>query len=365
MKAKYETVGFGILGAGTVADYHREAVESNADLGTRLVAVGHHDPARFDEIGARFGVPCLTPEDLLDRSDVDVVCVCTPSGRHAGEVVAAAEAGKHVLVEKPMALSLEEANAAIGACDRARVELGVVFQRRAEPLFERVHEAIRAGDLGDLTLGTATIPYYRSQSYYGSADWRGTWSLDGGGVLMNQGIHLVDLLVWYMGDPVEVRAHAGTLGREIEVEDTLTATLRFSSGALATITATTTAQPGFPHTIEVYGTGGGIQIEGENVRRWALADPVGSIVKPLESEDYSGVGAGGDARGISISGHVAVFRDFIDALRAGRRPQVDGREGMRALATVLAVYEAAGLTMGREEERRFADPDSSRGDLHE
>lgn len=352
-------VGFAIIGAGAVADYHRRAIAANAGLGARLVAIGHHDPARFDELGARFGVPCLGSDDLLSRPDVDVVCICTPSGMHAGQTVAAARAGKHVICEKPLALSLRDADAMIEACDRAGVRLGVVLQRRAEPLFARVREAIRAGDLGDLTLASVTIPYHRSEAYYREAGWRGTWALDGGGVLMNQGIHLIDLLVWYMGDPVEVRAHAATLHHGIEVEDTLTATLRFEGGALATVTATTTAAPGFPHRIEIYGTGGGIQIEGEDAPRWELEDRTRTVVEPPEVGVASGVasdaGAWRDARGIAPTGHINLFRDFIEALDSGRPSTTDGAQGRRSLATVLAIYEAAGL---RSPDAEGSDPGS-------
>ena len=338
-----QTIGFAILGTGMVADYHRKAVEANGDLGARLVAVAHYNPDRFVEISARFGVPCISQEEMLADPAVDVVCVCTPSGQHAEQAIAAARAGKHVLVEKPMALSLADADAMIAACARAGVQLGVALQRRVTPPFQRIHRAIEAGDLGELTLGVVTIPYHRPQAYFDQADWRGMWALDGGGVLMNQGIHLVDLLVWYMGDPAEVQARAGPLHREIEVEDTLTATLRFGSGALATITATTTAAPGFPHRIEIYGTGGGIQVEGESVGRWELADPAGASVEPVPIGRAASAGAGGDPRGIAATGHIAIVRDFVEALRAGRAPQIDGREGRRSLAAVLAIYEAAGL----------------------
>jgi predicted dehydrogenase len=338
-----EAIGFAILGAGMVADYHRQAIAANANLGARLVAVGHYDPARCAEISAKFGVPCVRQEDLLADASVDVVCICTPSGQHAAQVIAAARAGKHVLVEKPMALSLADADAMVAACDQASVKLGVVLQRRAEPLFQRIHRAVQAGDLGELTLAVVTMPYYRPQAYYDQADWRGTWALDGGGVLMNQGIHLVDLLVWTMGDPVQVQAYADTLHRDIEVEDTLAATLRFASGALATITATTTAAPGFPHRFDIYGTGGGIQVEGESVLEWDLVDPAKAIVEPPEIEAAVGAGAGGDPRGIAPTGHIAVFRDFIHALREDRAPWIGGVEGRRSLAAVLAIYEAAGL----------------------
>jgi UDP-N-acetyl-2-amino-2-deoxyglucuronate dehydrogenase len=338
-----ETVGFAILGTGMVAEFHRQAITANADLGARLVAVAHHDPARFAEIGAHFDVPCLSQERMLADSSVDVVCICTPSGQHAAQAIAAARAGKHMLVEKPMALSLVDADGMMAACERAGVKLGVVLQRRAEPLFQDIHRAIRAGDLGELTMGVVTIPYYRPQAYYDQADWRGTWALDGGGVLMNQGIHLVDLLVWTMGDPVDVQATADTRHRAIEVEDTLAATLRFASGAVATITATTTAAPGFPHRFEIYGTAGAIQVEGESAGRWKLVDPTAAAVAPLPPQTPADAGAGGDPRDIAPTGHIAILRDFVCALHEEREPTIPGREGRRCLATVLAIYKAAGL----------------------
>jgi UDP-N-acetyl-2-amino-2-deoxyglucuronate dehydrogenase len=338
-----ERLGFAILGTGVIADRYRQAIAANADRGAHLVAVGHYDPNRFAELGARFGVPCLTLDNLLTRDDLDVLCIATPSGQHAAQTVAAAEAGKHVLVEKPMALSLADADAMIAACKAAGVQLGVCLQRRTEPVYRQMRQAVIAGDLGDLTLGLATMPYLRAPSYFAQAAWRGTWALDGGGVLMNQGIHQVDLLIWLMGDPVEVRAQAATLQRAIEVEDTLAATLRFANGALATITATTTADPGFPHRIELYGSAGAIRTEGEVVLDWKLVDPTRAKVAPLPPGEPTQAGAGSNPRAIGTAGHTAVVRDLIGAIRESRAPQVDGREGRRSLATVLAIYRAAGL----------------------
>ena len=338
-----EKIGFAILGAGMIADYHRQAVEANADLGAELVAIGHYNPARFAEISRKFGVPCLNQTELLANPAVDVVCICTPSGQHAEQTIAAAQAGKHVLVEKPMALSLAEADAMIASCRQAGVKLGVTFQRRTESPFPQMRAAVEAGDLGELTLGVVSMPYHRPQAYFNQADWRGTWAMDGGGVLMNQGIHLVDLLVWFMGDPVEVRAYGGTLQRHIEVEDTLAATLHFANGAMATITATTTAAPGFPHRLEIYGTRGAIQVEGEAVGRWTLLNPAQARIEPVAVTQAADAGAGSDPRGIKATGHMAIFRDFIQALRSDGRPLIDGVEGRRSLATVLAIYQAAGL----------------------
>jgi len=323
-----------------ISEYHRMAISKNVGE-AELVAVGYHNEARFGEMEAHFGVPCSGVEEVLADISIDAVCVCTPTGQHAAQTISAASAGKHVLVEKPMAVSLAEADAMIAACDRAGVRLGVVLQRRMEPVFRSVRTAIEAGALGDLTVGSVTIPYYRPQSYYETADWRGTWALDGGGVLMNQGIHLVDLIVWYMGEPTHVQAHASTLHRDIEVEDTLTALLRFANGAMATITATTTVEPGFPHRVEVYGTDGGVQLEGESVLRWQTKGPGTSNLGPLSVGSAEDIGASADPRAISLSGHVAIVRDFVSSVHNNVPSQVDGNAGRKSLKTVLSIYEAA------------------------
>jgi len=338
-----DTIGFAILGTGMIADYHAAAVQANAALGAHLVSVAHHDPTRFRELGTRFGVPCTSYEQVLADPDIDVVTLCTPSGQHAAQTVAAARAGKHVLVEKPMAVTLAGADAAIAACAAAGVKLGVCFQSRTRPLFRKMWQAIEAGDLGELTLGVVTLPYYRPMAYYDQAAWRGTWALDGGGVLMNQGIHQVDLLVWLMGDPVDVRAFAATRHRDVQVEDVAAATLRFEGDALATITASTAAGTGFAPRVEVYGTRGGIQTEGDNVVRWEVDPETRPAVEPLSRGPAASPGAGGDPRGISAAGHAALFHDFIESLRDDRQPLIDGREGRRSLAAVLAIYDAAGL----------------------
>lgn len=332
-------LGVGILGSGMIAEYHQQAIDANEEL--KLVAMAHYDGSKFTAISEKFGVPCLSYEVMLANPEIDIICICTPSGQHAAQTIAAAEAGKHVLVEKPMALSLEDADAMIQACEKAEVKLGVALQRRAEPLFQKVKSAIDAGDLGDLTLGIITMPYVRDDAYYNQAAWRGTWELDGGGVLMNQGIHLVDLLIWFMGDPVNVEATAKTLHRNVEVEDTLAATLEFINGSLATITATTTAAPGFGHKAEIYGTQGGIQITGEAVSSWSLVDASSAKVAPVETAQDSSAGSGGDPRGIKAAGHINIMSDLVGAIKENRSPSIDGYEGRRSLKTILDIYNSA------------------------
>ena len=334
-------IGFGIVGAGMVTRYHAEAIARTE--GARLVAVCRSNPEQVAEAEERFGVPCeLGYEALLARPDVDAVCICTPSGLHAAQAIAAARARKHVLLEKPMALTLADADATITACREAGVVLQIAQQRRTDPLFRAIHDAVEAGAFGRMVLGTISAPYNRTESYYESADWRGTWALDGGGALMNQSIHLVDLLVWYMGDVEEVRAHADTLVRPIEVEDTVAATLRFANGALGSIVATTATAPGYPHRVEIYGDRGGVQIEGETIARWEIAAPrpeqVG--VQPGGQTPVPG-GVGASPTGMGAEGHTRLVADLVGAIREGRKPLVPGEEGRRALALVLAVYEAA------------------------
>ena len=335
-------LGFAILGAGMVAEYHLNAIQECADLGARLVGVGHYNPARFEDISERFGAPASSYDELLADPAVDAVCICTPSGHHAQQAIAAASSGKHVLVEKPMALSLADADAMIAACRENGVQLGVCLQRRAEPLFRRVHDAIHGGDLGEITLGVVTMPYFRDEPYYAQAEWRGTWAMDGGGVLMNQGIHIIDLLLWFLGDPVDVHAFADSRHRSVEIEDTAGAVLRFANGTVATITATVATEPGFPHRLEVYGTNGGIQIEGESVLRWGLADESKATVEPWPvATEQVDPGMAGDPRGISTSGHIAILKDFIAGIRRGEDPVIDGAEGRRSLAAILAVDESS------------------------
>jgi UDP-N-acetyl-2-amino-2-deoxyglucuronate dehydrogenase len=330
-------VRFGIVGTGMIGKYHAQAIRETA--GAELTAVCRANPGQSEAAAAEYGVPCAESyEALLARSDVDAVCIATPSGLHASQVIAAARAGKHVLVEKPMALTLADADAMIEACRKADVRLGVALQRRTDPTFRAVRAAIEAGELGSLVLGTTTVPYVRPQSYYDSAAWRGTWALDGGGALMNQGIHLADLLLWFMGDVKDVDARAATLAHQIEVEDCVTARLAFTSGALGTLVATTAAAPGFPHRVEIYGTRGGLQIEGEDVVRWDGETP--ARITPRGAAPAA-AGAGAAPTGIKHEGHMRLVTDLVAAIHERRAPLVSGEEGRRSLSLVLAVYESA------------------------
>jgi UDP-N-acetyl-2-amino-2-deoxyglucuronate dehydrogenase len=336
-------IRFTIAGAGMVARYHATAIARTP--GARLVAICRSQGGDAAETEARFGVPCAPSyAALLARDDVDAVCICTPSGLHAEQTVLAAQAGKHVLVEKPLALTLPDADAMIAACRDNGVRLGVALQRRADPAFQAIQAAIAGGAIGRPTLGSISMPYMRDQRYYDSAGWRGTWAFDGGGALMNQGIHLVDLLLWLIGDDVaDVRASATTLVHQIEVEDCVTATLRFAGGALGSIAATTAAAPGFPHRIELYGDAGGVQIEGEQIVRWEGGDAERVSQYLVQPGAPAAAGASASPTGIGAMGHTRLLADFVAALRSGRAPLATGAEARRSLALVLAIYAAAGI----------------------
>src|SRR5215472_8205174 len=267
--------GFGIVGCGVIAPMHARAI---AELpNARLVAVADTVAERAERRGRELGVPHTAGVDaLLARPDVDVVCVCAPSGLHAEVGVRAAAAGKHVVVEKPIDVTLEAADRLIAACHDHGVVLTVISQHRFGPAVQRLRGLIDGGRLGRLVAGDAIVKWYRSQEYYDSGDWRGTWSLDGGGSLMNQGVHYTDLLQWMMGPVERVFARTATAVHErIEVEDIAIAVLQFAGGAVGVLQASTAAYPGLPERLEVTGTGGTVVVEAGRLRACELKDEKG------------------------------------------------------------------------------------------
>jgi len=231
-------LGWGIVGCGVIAPWHAESVKQCPDA--ELVAVCDVDEPKGKAFAGKYGVAfCKDYKELVARDDVDVISVCTPSGLHGEVTIAAAEAGVHVLCEKPLEVTREKMDAMIRACREHGVKLGCIFQRRTHRASQMAKKAVEEGKLGKLVLADAYLKYYRSQKYYDSAGWRGTWALDGGGALMNQGVHGVDLLLWLVGEPVvSVYAKADHLVRNIEVEDTAVALLTFQSGAYGVIEGT-------------------------------------------------------------------------------------------------------------------------------
>lgn len=334
------THGFGIIGAGVIAPFHAMAI---ADLPNgRLVAVADDIPARARDVASQFEVKACDVDSLLDRSDLDVVCVCVPSGAHAEIGIRAAEAGKHVVVEKPIEVTIEAADRLIGACRDHGVVLSVISQHRWDPGVRDLKQLIDEGKLGRLVLGDAYVKWYRTQQYYESGAWRGTKKLDGGGAMMNQGVHYVDLLQWLMGPVEHVFARTGTLAHErIEVEDVATAVLAFGSGAVGVIECTTDAYPGFAEKLEVTGTGGTCMVESGEMKVRELKDEHGETSAYGGRPQAPADGGAADPAGISYAGHREQLRDVLEAIDTGRPPAIDGAEARKPLEIILAAYESA------------------------
>jgi predicted dehydrogenase len=249
-------LGFGIIGCGMIANFHAKAI---ADVrGTKLVACFDNFPASADRFAKANGCRAYhSLDEMLADPEVNIVTIGTPSGAHMEPAVAAANAGKHVIVEKPLEITLKRCDAIIEACERNNVKLSAIFPSRFHDSSRKMKKAIDSGRFGTLTMGDSYVKWFRTQEYYDSGAWRGTWEFDGGGALMNQAIHSVDLLTWLMGPVVEITAHTSTLAHErIAVEDVAVATLKFANGALGVIEASTAAYPGYLKRIEISGSQG-------------------------------------------------------------------------------------------------------------
>ena len=333
--------GIGIVGTGVIAATHAEAI--GAIPGARLVAATDVVPERAIEFAGSRGCEVEPSLDaLLARRDIDVVSVCVPSGLHAEVGVQVAAAGKHLVVEKPIDVSLAAADRLIDAVAAAGVAMTVISQHRFDPGLVELRGLIDDGDLGRLVLGEASTKWYRSQAYYDSGPWRGTWALDGGS-LMNQGIHYVDLLRWTMGPVVEISAVYATEDHEVEVEDTALAVLRFTSGAVGTIVSSTAVFPGFAQRLEVSGTGGTVVVEdGEIVRSAFISDsPDPGLRGTRAPRPLSAEGAAANAAALGVASHAAQIADLLAAAEQDREPSVTGRDGRDVLEVVLAVYQSS------------------------
>jgi predicted dehydrogenase len=258
--------------------------------------------------------------------------------------VAAAQAGKHVIVEKPLEVTLKKCDRIIRACEKNGVQLATVFPSRFHDSSMKLKKAIDGGRFGRLTMGDAYVKWFRTQQYYDSGAWRGTWALDGGGTLMNQAIHSVDLLTWLMGPVKEICAQTALLAHErIEVEDTAVATLRFANGALGVIEATTAAYPGYLKRIEIHGSEGSAVLEEEDLKAWNFAKPAKedkAILAEMKKPKSSGGGAS-DPAAIGHHGHTREFADMLAAIRKHRPPAIDGHEGRRSVEIIQAIYKSA------------------------
>ncbi|MFC3802926.1 Gfo/Idh/MocA family protein [Cohnella sp. GCM10012308] len=326
--------GFGIIGCGDVAERHAEAIGQIEDA--RLVAVSSRTESRARTFAEREGCDWVTDyRDLLRREDIDIVCVTTSSGSHASVGLDVLNAGKHLIVEKPMAMNARDARRMADTASARGLILSSIAQRRFEANNQLIKRMLDEGALGRLLLAEMALPFYRSQAYYDSAEWRGTIAEDGG-ALMNQGIHGLDLLLWFAGDARTVFGKTATLKHRMEAEDLGLAILQFENGAYGTVMASTSVQPGYPATITLYGERGTIKLEGSSIVRWSV--PGWEQPNWAQDQAYGGVT---DPKSIVAEFHQSQFLDVIAAIETGIEPLSSGEDGWRAVRLVEAIYESA------------------------
>ncbi|MCC9603964.1 Gfo/Idh/MocA family oxidoreductase [Stieleria sp. JC731] len=337
------SIGIGIVGCGMIANFHARAIKDAE--GAHLVGATARRAEQVEKFKAEHGCQgYATLEEMLADDSIGAVSICTPSGLHMDPAIAAAKAGKHVIVEKPLEITTERCDAIIKACQENGVRLTVTFQSRFHESSRLMKKAVEEGRFGKITMGDAYVKWYRSQEYYDSGAWRGTWELDGGGALMNQAIHSVDLLLWLMGPVEQISAMAATMTHErIEVEDVAVATLKFKNGALGVIEATTTSFPGALKRIEISGSEGSAILEEEDIKFWQFANETDEderIRKEMMGKTETGGGAA-DPAAIGHHGHTMLFEEAISAINENRPSILDGEEGRRSVEVICGIYESA------------------------
>ena len=336
--------GFGIIGCGMISEFHASSIEDLPNA--KIVAASDFVEDKVKAFAEKHNCQAYTDYlEMLKRDDIDVVCVCTPSGAHRDPCVATANAGKHVVCEKPIEITLEKCDALIAACEENKVQLCAIFPLRFNEISRHVKKAVDEGRFGRLTVGDCYCKWWRSQEYYDAGGWRGTWELDGGGACMNQGIHGIDLLQWFMGPVASITAYADCLVHErIEVEDTAVAILRYKNGAMGVIECTTSVNPAQPRRIEIHGDKGTAIITDENVVKWAFAEerPEDEAFRKEFSPDaVADSGASSDPGAFDYSSHREQIADFLKTLDSGAVSKVDGREGRKAVEMIIGIYRSA------------------------
>ena len=331
-------IGFGIIGCGVIADFHANAIaELSADAKLLGVCDVNFDAA--EKFARRHAAKAyLNESELLADPEIQAVCICTPSGYHSASVINAAKSGKHIVCEKPLAITREQLDTVEKVCRESGVTVTVISQNRYAKSVRRVKQAVDEGLLGKVVCADIYMKYHRSQEYYDSGSWRGTKRIDGGGALMNQGIHGIDLLLYIAGDIKSVYAVSKTLVRNIEVEDTLSAVVEYKSGATGVIQATTSVYPGYPRRLELNGDKGTIILDETSVTRWDLetsANEEDIILVPAFTSGASTPTA------ISNDGHIQQIADFIKAVNTKTQPLSTLADGKKAVDVILAIYKSA------------------------
>jgi predicted dehydrogenase len=335
------TIRIGLIGGGNISETHARAARAIA--GVEIVAVHGTNREKITRLCLEYGgTPYQNFEAFLDHCPMDLAIIGSPSGLHAEQGIAAARSGLHVLTEKPIEISTARADALIAAAKQYSVHLGVIFQDRTKRHIRELKSWLDQGLLGKPLFVDARVKWYRPPEYYASSRWRGTFALDGGGALINQGVHTIDLLLWLLGDVVRVQARTATLLHKIEAEDTAVATLEFASGALGVFHATTAAYPGSPRRVEISGTEGTVILEHDRIIAVNLRNALSAV--DLAALDDSATDENQSASSATVSdfrGHQAVLEDFLAAIQQNRAPACNGAEGRRSVALIESIYRAA------------------------
>src|SRR2546423_6976926 len=332
-----ERLRFGLVGCGVIGPVHAEAISRLPDA--VLVSVADLIPERAQTLAARYGAtPYTDLSTMLEREGLDVVIICTPSGKHGEHVCQVMRSGRHVIVEKPMEIRRAALDEMLRVQRETGVKLAVISQHRFDPASQQVRKLLDEQTFGRLVLGNAVIPWWRSQEYYDSGAWRGTWELEGGGVLMNQSVHSIDLLQWLMGPVKIVCAYTDTLVHRMETEDVAVAILRFANGALGTIAATTDAYPGTGTRIEVHGDKGSVVIEDDRLSYLHLAQDDREQRAPTAP---AGPSAAQNPATLAIRSHALQIEDMMRAIRENGAPLVDGYAARHLVEIILGIYESA------------------------
>ena len=328
-------IGVGLIGLGTIGRSHARALDALRER-ARLRAFSGGDTAAASAAGWPDAAQ-VQPDELLDRGDIDVVAICSPSGVHAEQTLAALAAGKHVVVEKPLALTAADADRIVGLAAERGLTVSTISQRRLEPEVVAVRRALEAGTLGAIRLATTHVHWWRGEDYYSAAAWRGD-PAGGGGSLMNQGVHNVDLLHWLAGPVESVTAQQATLAHDSEAEDTTVATVRLSSGALGLISTTTATPPGTPATLTLHCERGVVEIGQGEITRW----DVDGAPAPQIGTDVEGIGVGAsDPTAIGITGHIQQWSDILAAIVEHREPAITAADGAATVRLIDAITTAA------------------------
>lgn len=330
-------IGFGIVGCGVISKWHAESIIK--DGRAELIAVTD----KFVPAGEKFAevYNCNfyeNYEDMLNCKEISVINICTPSGLHAPLAIQAAKHKKHIVIEKPLCITYEQLNELTDICEENGVKVCVISQLRFTPAIQFVKKAISDGALGNILIGDIYMKYYRSSEYFSSSNWRGTWAMDGGGALMNQGIHGIDMLTYLVGPVKSVYGNTKTLLHNIEVEDTANAIVEYENGAMGIIQGTTSVSPGYPRRMEICGTKGSVVIEEDRIIKW----DVEGLDLPEELRcTESDVKGASDPTAFPTKYHEMQISDMIDAIINDKEPLVNLYEGRKAVEIILAIYESS------------------------